>query len=90
MILNKDIETSDKFINVLRQEVLFFNKDITWKSNYEGVELFCSDKFFLKLSKEKEQFIVSNNTIRYVEKDFLDGLVRLRFELIRHLNPSAF
>jgi hypothetical protein len=44
----------------------------------------------LKMHNDKTKSIVTVKNKEFIEKDFIDGLVRIRFETCRILNPKAF
>lgn len=88
------------FIGVLKREALIFNAELEINIDESQVTVKCSN-YECKLVQENRECFLENNQPkspylqveqdgRFKEDDFFNGLVRLRFELIRFLNPDAF
>lgn len=90
MFTDFQLDKSKQFLEVLNGEVLSFGKILSWEINPQLIMISCSDEYSAKLSLIGDQAIMENKNKTFNEIDFEDGLVRLRFELMRHLNPSAF
>lgn len=94
MFNKEDIINANKFLKVLDKESKLHSKtDLVYAVNEEYIAI-AKDNYKAILKEENNFFIVKNEfkekTNEFKEKDFTDGLVRMRFELIRYLNPKAF
>jgi hypothetical protein len=75
---------------VLKGEAISFGKTLSWEIEPQLITIDCSDEYSARLGLIGYQAIMENEKETFDEMDFEDGLVRLRFELMRHLNPSVF
>lgn len=90
MLNKKEIEQAEEFLLVLNKEVNLFEKKISWKSSPEIIDVYLSDKYQASISSSENNYVVKNSFGFCFEKSFLDAMARLRFEMMRHVNPKAF
>lgn len=94
MFNKEEIINANKFLKVLDKESNLHSKtELIYAVNEEYISI-SKDNYKAILKEENNVFIVKNEindkTNEFKEKDFTDGLVRMRFELIKFLNPKAF
>lgn len=85
-----EVETIDKILEVLKREVATFNVELNWTINEELIEVSCSNGYTASLFADNGKYIMRNEYRDFTENDVIDGLCRIRFEMIRFINPKPF
>lgn len=78
------------FFEILKTEAIHFTPAVSWIVNDDIICISTPDGYELTISVKDCQHVVKTNLKDHKEKDFLDCLVRVRFELLKNLNPAAF
>lgn len=90
MFSSVEQDQAARFFEVLKTEAIPLTPSISWVITDDCISVSSLEGFELILSVEDEQYVVKHKMQAHREIDFIDGLVRIRFELLRHLNPTAF
>lgn len=91
MFTDFEVKKTKEFLEILKNEVSRFDKELISDVNNQRtiIEIRNEYKSHFFINAEYEVIVKSDLNI-FKEKDFTDGLVRLRFEVMRYLNPEAF
>lgn len=91
MFTDFEVKKTKEFLEILKNEVSRFEKELILDVNNQRtiIEIKNEYKSHFFINAEYE-VIVKSGLDKFEEKDFTDGLVRLRFEVMRYLNPKAF
>ena len=91
MFTDFEVKKTKEFLEILKNEVSRFDKELISDVNNQRtiIEIRNEYKSHFFINAEYEVIVKLDLNI-FKEKDFTDGLVRLRFEVMRYLNPEAF